>query len=124
MRYCNFAYSVLAFFRMGMSGSVSFQFGVWSVCAKNLLWHSFATDSNLSELRSSSELHKQRVGLQTGIGTIIVFDGASQQSQSAIVLPTVREHGSDPIPRFRIISRKRDGCLGTPRPDHGKIPRW
>ncbi len=44
--HCSLAYSALACFRMGTVGVGVFQCGIWSLCAKNLLWHSFAADSN------------------------------------------------------------------------------
>ena len=34
------------------------------------------------------ELHKQRVGLQRGVGTIVPFDSTLQQPQSSIFLTT------------------------------------
>src|SRR5438309_11500935 len=45
--HCNFPYSALACFRIGCHGSGVFQCEVWSRCARNLFWHSFAADSNL-----------------------------------------------------------------------------
>ena len=66
----------------------------------------FGGGQQFAELRSSPELHKQWVGLQGGVGAIVVLDGTSQQANSGILLPTIRQHGSEVIPRLRINSRK------------------
>jgi hypothetical protein len=48
--HCSSAYSTFACFRMGTVGAGVFQCGIWSLCAKNWLWHSFAADSNPSRI--------------------------------------------------------------------------
>jgi len=42
-----------------------------------------------AELRSSSELCKQRVGLQGAVSTIVVFDSTLDQTQGGILFTTV-----------------------------------
>src|ERR1035437_2293110 len=64
---------------------------------------------NLGHMRQQSTLQEQRRHMQCLVGTIIVFNGTSQQSQSGILLPTVGQQGSKVIPRLRINFRKRGG---------------
>src|SRR5438552_18428853 len=58
-------------------------------------------------VRSSAELHQQRIFLQSGPGTIVMFNGVSEQANCGILLSTVRQQSSDGIPRLHINSRER-----------------
>ena len=59
----------------------------------------FGCGQQPAELRSSAELHQQRIFLQSGPGTIVMFNGVSELANCGILLSTVRQQSSDGIPR-------------------------
>jgi len=69
----------------------------------------FRCRQQFAELRSSSELHKQRVGLQGDVRTIVLFNGAFQQANSGIFLTTIRQQSAYEIPRLRVTLSKCGG---------------
>src|SRR5438128_5929827 len=79
-----------------------------SLCKKPVL-ALFRGGQQFVELCSPPHFRKQGIGLEGGVGAIVMVNRAFQQAQGSIPLATVRQQASDDITRFRISSRQRGG---------------
>jgi hypothetical protein len=73
---------------LGVSG-LALSFWMLVALRQQLVLTLFRFRQQSAELRSSSELRKQRVGLQGAVSTIVVFDSTLDQTQGGILFTTV-----------------------------------